>query len=190
MADFTKAFKITILGNEGGYNPGIGEKETYMGIDRGANSNWGGWKVIDSIKTDHPHISITAINKLLSQNATLQIHITQFYKVNYWDTVKLDRVNDQQLANNLFDCSVNQGEGLACKFMQLACNYVIWDIRSSLKPLIIDKQIGPITLSAFNSLPPADLNVKINIERETSYQSDCQYAEWGKVWEKRLINYV
>jgi hypothetical protein len=50
MADYTKAFKITIIGNEGGYNPGIGEKETYMGIDRGANPHWPGWLIIDGIK--------------------------------------------------------------------------------------------------------------------------------------------
>lgn len=190
MADFYKAFKITILGNEGGYNPGIGEKETYMGIDRGANPNWGGWKIIDAVKASHPHISVPDINKLLSQNVTLQTNIAQFYKANYWDTVNLDYVNDQQLANNLFDCSVNQGESLACKLMQMACNYVITNIKSSIKPLIVDKQIGPATLDTFNSLPPAELNEMINSERKASYRSDRQYAEWGKVWEKRLTNYV
>jgi lysozyme family protein len=190
MADFNIAFKITILGNEGGYNPGIGEKETYMGIDRGANPNWSGWIIIDNVKLQNPHASVSRINMLLATNNALQIHIQSFYKANYWDTVQLDKVNDQQLANNLFDCSVNQGEGLARRFMQAACNNVIVAIKSPVKPLVVDRQMGPLTLTTFNSLPPAQLNQAINTERSASYHGDSEYAEWGKVWEKRLLQYT
>jgi hypothetical protein len=190
MAAFNEAYKTTILNNEGGYNPGIGEKETYRGIDRGANPQWSGWVIIDTIKLKNPGLSIGKINLLLSQSLNLQVNITKFYKANYWDTVNLDNITDQQLANNLFDCSVNQGEGRARKFMQTACNYVICSIKSTTKPLIVDGKIGPITLSTFNALPPALLNAKINAEREASYRTDSEYAEWGKVWEKRLLNYT
>jgi hypothetical protein len=190
MADFTKAYKITILGNEGGYNPGIGEKETYRGIDRGANPKWGGWSIIDSIKKNNPNLSTGKINILLFQNIALQSNIEKFYKANYWDTVNLDNVTDQQLANNLFDCSVNQGVVRARQFMQIACNFVITSQKMTIKPLIIDQQIGPATLLAFNALPPAMLNTEINLEREASYRTDAGYAEWAKVWAKRLINYT
>jgi lysozyme family protein len=190
MADFIKAYKITILGNEGGYNPGIGEKETYMGIDRGANPTWSGWAVIDAVKQNNPGLSIAKMNLLLSQNIALQSNIEKFYKANYWDTVNLDNVKDQQLANNLFDCSVNQGEGLARKFMQIACNYVIAALKVPVKPLVLDKIIGKLTLAVFNSLPAASLNTEINAERETSYRSDKEYTEWGKVWERRLKQYA
>jgi len=190
MADFTKAYKITILGNEGGYNPGIGEKETYRGIDRGANPQWGGWSIIDDMKRTNPNLNTGEISILLSQNIALQSSIEKFYKANYWDTVNLDNVTDQQLANNLFDCSVNQGEGRARRFMQIACNYVIVSQKSIIKPLIIDKQIGPATLLAFNSLPSTMLNAEINLEREASYRTDVGYTKWGKVWAKRLINYT
>jgi hypothetical protein len=189
MADFTKAYKITILGNEGGYNPGIGEKETYRGVDRGANPHWSGWLIIDDIKRNNPNLSTGKMDILLSQNIALQANIEKFYKANYWDTVNLDSVTDQQLANNLFDCSVNQGEGRARRFMQIACNYVITSYKSTIKPLIIDNQIGQTTLLAFNSLPPTMLNAEINLEREASYRTDAGYAEWAKVWAKRLIPY-
>jgi lysozyme family protein len=189
MADFSTAFKITILGNEGGYNPGIGEKETYMGIDRGANPAWDGWEIIDNIKQNTPDLGTGKMNLILSQNLVLQSHIKNFYKANYWDTAHLDKVNDQQLANNLFDCSVNQGAGLARKLMQLACNYVIASIKTAIKPLAVDGQIGPATIKAFNQLSPALLNAEINAEREARYRTDHGYAEWGKVWEKRLKQY-
>ncbi|WP_461451068.1 glycosyl hydrolase 108 family protein [Mucilaginibacter sp.] len=190
MADFIKAYKITILGNEGGYNPGIGEKETYRGIDRGANPKWDGWQIIDPIKKNNPGLNIAKMNLLLAQNLLLQNNIERFYKTNYWDTISLDHVNDQQLADNLFDCSVNQGEGMARKFMQVACNYVMFSAQSGIKPLLTDKKIGPATLDAFNALPPKLLNSEINAEREASYRQDAGFAEWGKVWQKRLINYT
>lgn len=190
MADFIKAYQITVLGNEGGYNPGIDEKETYRGIDRGANPQWNGWPIIDTVKKNNPGLTIGKINLLLSQNVALQQNIEKFYKTNYWDTVKLDQITDQQLANNLFDCSVNQGEGRARRFMQIACNYVIAQQKSPIKTLIIDARIGPATLLAFNTLPAALLNAEINQEREASYRTDAGYAEWGKVWTKRLITYT
>jgi lysozyme family protein len=190
MAEFIKAYQITILGNEGGYNPGVGEKETYRGIDRGTNPKWDGWTTIDAIKKNSPHLTTGKINLLLSQNILLQQNIEKFYKVNYWDTVHLDNVIDQQLANNLFDCSVNQGEGRARRFLQLACNYVITTQKLTIKLLMIDGQIGPATLIVINSLPPALLNYEINQEREASYRTDAGYAEWGKVWSKRLTTYT
>ena len=49
MADFITAFNITMQ-TEGGYNPGIGEAETYMGVDRSQNADWNGWGEIDTIK--------------------------------------------------------------------------------------------------------------------------------------------
>lgn len=190
MSDFILAYKVTILGNEGGYNPGIGEKETYMGIDRGANPSWNGWKVIDTIKQNNPGLTTAKMNLLLSQNIALQSIIEKFYKTNYWDTVNLDNVKDQQLANNLFDCAVNQGDGMARKFMQAACNYVITALKIGIKPLVLDRVIGKLTLSVFNNLPAAMLNVEINAEREASYRSDKGYTEWGKVWERRLKQYA
>jgi lysozyme family protein len=190
MADFIKAYKITILGNEGGYNPGISEKETYRGIDRGANPQWGGWPIIDAIKKSNPGLTTGKMNLMLSQNLSLQTNIERFYKINYWDTINLDDVTDQQLANNLFDCSVNQGGGMARKLMQTACNYVIAATKSSVQALVVDRKIGPATLAAFNTLPPTALNSEINAEREASYRNDASYADWGEVWQKRLINYT
>jgi lysozyme family protein len=189
MADFDKAFRVTIIGNEGGYNPGIGEKETYMGIDRGANPAWPGWRIIDVYKLNNSGIRTPRLNMLLSQNLVLQTNIQKFYKTNYWNTVKLDNVTDQQLANNLFDCSVNQGEGLARRFMQEACNVVIEATKSIIRPLVLDHVIGAQTLGTFNALPLAELNTELNVLRLTSYKEDAGWAEWSEVWVKRLISY-
>jgi lysozyme family protein len=190
MADFEKAYKITILANEGGYNPGKGEKETYMGIDRGANPHWSGWPLIDKIKADHPGITAHEMNIVLGGNAGLQADIKNFYKAGYWDTVKLDQVKDQQLANNLFDCSVNQGSGIACKFMQQACNTVIDSSAAKLPKLAVDLNPGIKTLSSLNSLPPAKIMNAINMLRSERYHQSNGFTEWGHVWLNRLTSYV
>ena len=58
------------------------------------------------------------------------------------------------------------------------------------KPLVVDKQIGPATLLAFNTLPAADLMQEINALRLASYKADSGWNEWGEVWEKRILNYA
>jgi lysozyme family protein len=189
MANFQISFQKTIIGNEGGYNPGIGEHETYKGIDRGANPRWSGWAVIDRVKQNNPGAAVSELNALFAQNTALQSNIWSFYKANYWDVVNLDNVNDQQLANNLFDCSVNQGSGEACKFLQLACNAVISDTQSDIAHLTVDRIIGHGSLNAINTLPPANIMAEINAERTASYRLDSGYAEWGKVWISRLNQY-
>ena len=189
MAEFFKAYLIT-MDNEGGYNPGVGEKETYKGIDRGQNPHWDGWEIIDSVKKENPGIKVADMNRLLAQIPGLQDDIAKFYKANYCDVVALDKVNDQQLANNLFDCSVNQGSGIAARFMQKACNEVIDTVGSKMVKLAVDGVIGLKTLATFNSLAFPKLNVALNSLRRARYEESAQYAEWGHVWLKRLTNYV
>ena len=190
MAHFEIAYQITIGENEGGYNPGKGEKETYMGIDRGANPHWRGWSSIDKVKADHPGITEHEMNVVLAGNTDLQADIKNFYKAGYWDTVKLDQVKDQQLANNLFDCSVNQGSGIARKFMQQACNIVIDSSAAKLPKLSVDLHPGIKTLSTFNSLSASMIMSAINTLRSERYHQSDGFAQWGAVWLRRLTNYV
>lgn len=105
MATFADADRIR-KANEGLYNPGgKGILETYAGIDRGANPKWSGWPIIDALKPR----STTAMNNALAVNKLLQEAIIKFYAANYWTPLRLSEIKDQQLANNIYDCSVNQG---------------------------------------------------------------------------------
>jgi lysozyme family protein len=189
MADFKKAIAITLI-NEGNYNPGINMKETYKGIDRGANPHWDGWVIIDAIKEEHPGIKTAEMNRILAANAQLQLDIIGFYKANYWNPLQLDRVTDQQVASNLFDCSVNQGDGIGRRFMQKACNLVIDSVGSKMPPLVVDGAIGVKTLSTINALSAPKLNSAINQLRLDRYEDSHGYDIWGHVWQKRLLKYV
>ena len=118
MADFLTAFKITGI-NEGGYafNHNDAGKETYCGIARKFWPNWAGWPIIDEAKT---HVdNVIGLDMMLSKNSNIQSMIDNFYKQNFWDVNKLDLINDQQLANNIYDFGVNSGTGEAAKTLQL-----------------------------------------------------------------------
>src|SRR5690606_17708058 len=122
MADFKTAHKITSV-FEGGYanNPLDTGGETYRGIARKHNPNWKGWAIIDSIKKRYG-TSSAVINKYASQDLVLQSFVDSLYKSNYWNTLKLDQVHDQPIANTLFDISVNMGYKVASKMLQEALN--------------------------------------------------------------------
>ena len=126
----------------------------------------------------------------MGADPAIQANIKHFYKVNYWNTVKLDQVEDQRIANNLFDCSVNQGDGIARKFMQEACNIVIGWTNAEFPKLAIDLTPGIKTISTLNSLPASRIMNAINSLRTERYHASIGFTQWGKIWLKRLTNYV
>ena len=54
---------------------------------------------------------------------TIPMSMVQFiYHTSYWNSMQCDRINDQQIANHLFDCGVNMGSGTAGRILQKALN--------------------------------------------------------------------
>ena len=49
----------------------------------------------------------------------LQTEIVRFYKVIFWDKVGGDQINDQDIANSIFDFAVNAGVGTSASLAQL-----------------------------------------------------------------------
>jgi lysozyme family protein len=178
MANFTDAFKITIR-IEGGYanNPNDPGGETYKGIARKYNPHWHGWATIDGIKNSHP----ANLDKALEADTALFQQITDFYKTNYWDVNQTGLINDQQLANQVFDTAVNCGTGTAAKFLQEAAG------------VKIDEQIGSNTISAVNSANAENLYNKFIVHREQYYLDIIRrkplMAEFKSSWLSRLWPY-
>lgn len=83
MADFEQAIALVLV-HEGGYTPGI------LG-DPGGETNFG------ISKSSFPDLDI--------KDLTVE-QAKEIYKKDYW---QFDDVEDQQEANCLFDCAVNQG---------------------------------------------------------------------------------
>jgi lysozyme family protein len=139
MADFEKVYALTMQA-EGGYanHPKDKGGEACKGISRKHHPNWIGWKTIDAVKQTYP----AKLDDALKTLPGLQALIAPFYKVNYWDCNRTGSINDQQLANQVFDTAVNCGTGTAAKLLQKAAQ------------VTVDLQVGPQTIAAVNNSNP------------------------------------
>lgn len=113
MAKFDIAYKRTAK-FEGGYvyDPDDNGGETYAGISRRANPKWLGWKTIDSAKKK------SGFPKNLADNAVLKQQVKTLYKTNYWNPIWGDRINRQEVANEIYDFGVNAGVATSIKLQQ------------------------------------------------------------------------
>jgi len=132
MADFLLAIE-KILKAEGGY---VDDPDDY-----GGETNFG------ISKRSYPELDI----KVLTREEAIAI-----YKRDYWDKLRLDEANNQDIAEELFDTAVNQGWSAAADYLQEAINLL------SYRPSIVqDGIVGPKTLSAVNNCPYPGALLKI-----------------------------
>ncbi len=157
MANFKEAYLLTGH-NEGGYanNPADHGGETYAGIARNFWPAWSGWSYIDNIKKTF-HTPKDIDRAISVGGAPIHLMVADFYKKNFWDVNKLDLINDQQLADNVYDFGVNSGVGKAAKILQLVVG------------VTQDGIIGNGTIAAVNSLDAKNTYDRYNAERVAFY---------------------
>jgi len=188
MAKFEIAESITGR-NEGGYanNPADTGGETYAGIARNHWPKWQGWKFIDEFKSQLPINYNLAkwINNSAKHTPEVGKLVSKFYKQNFWDVNKLDWINDQQLANTVYDFAVNSGTGRAAKFLQQSVNST-FDSK-----LMIDGAIGNKTIQSVNHHEASIIYNEFNRRREDFYRSIAKgsQAQFLKSWLSRLKPY-
>lgn len=134
MADFNLAYQKTLT-HEGGYvkDPNDPGGETYKGVARKIWSKWEGWVIVDMLKGQR------GFPGNLDNNQELQDMISNFYRVNFWDRVKGEEINDQEVANSIFDFAVNAGIRTSSSLAQMVVEA---------NP---DGVIGPETLNKINA---------------------------------------
>ncbi|MDE7255483.1 MAG: peptidoglycan domain protein [Helicobacter sp.] len=91
--------------------------ETLNGIARKFHPNWEGWAIVDAIKHAGSCDTKQLALKLASEER-LQNLVGAFYKKNFWDKMRLDEIESQVVANNLYLFGVNAGIARAVKFAQ------------------------------------------------------------------------
>jgi len=135
MADFTQAFDLMIA-HEGGYvnDPDDPGGETYKGVARKIFSKWDGWQTIDMLKRQ------PAFPANLDKDPEIQEAVSDFYRVNFWDRIKGDDIENQKIAESIFDFAVNAGVGTSAILSQMV---------SGSKP---DGVIGPNSVEAINQV--------------------------------------
>ena len=113
MANFDIAFQRTSKFEGGWVNDDADSgKETYKGISRVYQKSWAGWKIIDSYKKK------SNFPKNLESDKTLQELVKKCYRENYWTPIWGDKINNQNVANDLYDTAVNMGVGTSIKLSE------------------------------------------------------------------------
>jgi lysozyme family protein len=95
------------------------------------------------------------------------------YRARYWKAAACDRL-PAGVDLITFDCAVNQGVDRARRFLQAAAR------------VVVDGQIGPVTLAAVAKVPARELVERIRALRLAHYKSLPGYPRYGKGWSRRL----
>lgn len=146
-----------MLKHEGGYVNDQNDRggETYQGVARAFNPSWAGWPVLDQI-----------VNK--TWNAIypgLAHHVEAFYKAQYWNRFKLECIQNQAIANIVFDWLVNSGQ--AGRQIQK----VLVDMGQN---VAVDNIIGRNTVAAMNSVNSSILINNIVAARTEYYRAGVE----------------
>ncbi|MDY6120121.1 MAG: putative peptidoglycan-binding domain-containing protein [Campylobacter sputorum] len=88
---------------------------TFYGIYRCSHPNWIGFIMIDQALERY---DIKTASKVLYKNEDLIKHVYAFYKTEFWDKMRLDEINSQKIANEMFIFGVNAGVKQAVKLAQ------------------------------------------------------------------------
>ncbi|MBB3187840.1 glycoside hydrolase family 108 protein [Microbacter margulisiae] len=137
MALFLPALQ-KVLDREGRYvnDPDDPGGETYKGIARRINSKWEGWVSVDMAKTRNEFPGN------MEKDAGLQQQVEAFYQVNYWDALSGDKIENQLVADSIFDFAVNAGLKTSASLAQMV-------VESN-----ADGVIGPESLGKINAFDP------------------------------------
>lgn len=151
MADFNESFE-KILQHEGGYSNDPADRggETVFGISRVFHPDWKGWKVLSKIKESVKSEFYNDPKKYIVGNFAMWDLVKEFYMDKFWIKLHLDSF-DQQVANEIFDTSVNQGLLSGPTYFQQALNRLNRQERDY-ENIEVDGDIGHQTISAYKAL--------------------------------------
>lgn len=144
VADFKKAFQkamaYEVPGGGHGWEqvPGDTGGETYMGISRKWHGRLGLWTIVDSAKKS------PEFPRNLKGIPSLQEAVEDFYLDTFWYPLRGDRIKSQAVADELYECAVNQGPAYAVQHLQNALQLLGYDVT-------VDGSLGPQTIDVLNT---------------------------------------
>jgi lysozyme family protein len=141
--NFRKAFELVINRYEGKYSNDKDDPggETYKGIARNMNKDFGGWKIIDNCRGGNNFPNV------LETMDTLQGLVMKFYKINYWDKFMGDKIGEKS-GIEMFDQSVNLGTGRAVEHLQRSLN-ILNNMQKLYPDIKADGAMGNQTFEAY-----------------------------------------
>jgi lysozyme family protein len=148
--------------------------------------SWHGWKAVDALKREAGFPGIAERDPVLSRM------VRDFYKVHFWDVLRLDQVRHQSIANELFDTAVNVGVRVAGRWLQTGLNALNRDQRSW-PDIAVDGIVGRQTIervNALNGTDASDLFDLLNIQQGTHYLNLTQQDRTQEVFLRGWLTRV
>ena len=90
---------------------------TVGGIYKTAHTNWYGWGIVSASVHRHDNDIKKASTELYNSQPFTRL-VAVFYQENFWDKMKLDQINDQNTADEIFLFGVNSGKKNAIRKAQ------------------------------------------------------------------------
>jgi lysozyme family protein len=126
----------------------------------------------------------TPADILYIQNLTLE-QTSDLFEEYWWEPLLLDHVNDQEIANKVFDVGVNTGQSEAVTLLQRAVLEAAPNAQ-----LVVDGAMGAHTLDAVNAVDATELLADFRLLGEGFYRGiaakNANYAADLGDWLARL----
>lgn len=170
MANFMLAYQ-TVLRNEGLYSNDQNDNggETVLGISRNNFPSWAGWSIVDA----------TQDKSQLAKNATLVSLVQVFYLENFWNPIMGDNIQEQDVADSIFDFAVNAGIKTSIRLAQ------------SVVGTKDDGIIGTQTVYALNAYSPSLFVAQFKLKKIERYcnivDKNATQLKYLKGWCRRAL---
>ena len=153
--------------------------ETYYGISRHAHATWGGWPIIDHLKSEKDFPAN------LEHHPELHDMVVSYYKEEYWNKFWGDSISEQAIAEELMDTAVNVGVYSATVLLQKGLNRLnrMEDLYAD---IIVDGIFGTQTLAALGKYldqrDPIPLLIDLNGAQCAYYQELVDKNKKNEIW--------
>lgn len=154
MSNFETAY-APLKQYEGGWCNVAGDAggETYAGISRRYFPSWEGWTLIDGAKGLPSFVQgARSFSTFLDSLPQLEKAVQAFYRQEWWDALHLEQL-PQDVADEIFEQSVNLGRAGSGQMVQRTCNAMNYAASSKLfADLKEDGRLGTKSLDALKKL--------------------------------------
>lgn len=131
---------------------------TLGGIYRHMNPDALNWSFVDDLLRLCNH-DLERASRMLYNDEIIYKEVYDFFKRYYWTNLRLDEIQSQKIANEIFDCAVNIGQKNAIKLAQ------------RLVGALDDGYIGSITVKCLNIYNEETFDLKFD-DMQKKYYDD------------------
>lgn len=114
------------------------------------------------------------------------------YRHNYWDAMGLDALEDQAVANEMYDTAVNCGVGVAARIAQRSMN-LLNKMGALYRDVVVDGEFGPQSAAAMNAcchISPAMVKVLIALLNSLQVARYAEIAERNPRLERFVMGWI